>query len=43
MDVWTPAEFFPDVCNRISKHIEKDGGEALRIFDDKTTRRRGRA
>ena len=39
MDVWTPGiSFFPDVCNRISKHIEKDGGEALRIFDDKTTR-----
>ena len=39
MDVWTPGiSFFPDVSNRISKHIEKDGAEALRIFQDESAR-----
>ena len=36
MFVWTGGiKFFPDVRNRVRRHIENEGDKALMIFDDK--------
>ncbi len=36
MFVWSAGiKFFPDVRNRVRRHIENDGDKALKIFDDK--------
>ena len=40
MYVWTAGiQFFPDVRNRVRRHIENEGEKALKIFDDKMMRK----
>ncbi len=39
MFVWSAGiKFFPDVRNRVRKHIENEGSKALKIFDGKKSR-----